>query len=38
MGGTMQYIQCDNAVFVHHLYHALAQNPKGVPGNVDLPQ
>jgi hypothetical protein len=23
MGGTMQYAQCDNATFVHHLYHAL---------------
>jgi hypothetical protein len=23
MGGTMQYLQCDNAAFIHHLYHAL---------------
>jgi hypothetical protein len=23
MGGKMQYLQCDNATFVHRLYHAL---------------
>ena len=23
MGGTMQYVCCDNATFVHHLYHQL---------------
>lgn len=23
MGGTMQYLQCDNVAFVHHLYHSL---------------
>jgi hypothetical protein len=23
MGGSMQYAQCDNATFVHHLYHEL---------------
>jgi len=23
MGGAMQYAQCDNATFIHHLYHAL---------------
>ena len=23
MGGEMQYLQCDNALFVHHLYRAL---------------
>jgi hypothetical protein len=23
MGGTMQYLQCDNAAFIHQLYHAL---------------
>lgn len=23
MGGEMQYLQCDNAQFIHHLYHAL---------------
>jgi hypothetical protein len=23
MGGPMQYVQCDNAAFVHHLYRAL---------------
>lgn len=25
MGGTMRYLQCDNAAFVHHLHHALVQ-------------
>ncbi len=25
MGGTMHYLQCDNAAFVHHLYHALSR-------------
>lgn len=24
MGGAMHYLQCDNAAFVHNLYHALA--------------
>jgi len=24
MGGTMNYLQCDNVVFLHHLLHALA--------------
>lgn len=24
MGGTMHYLQCDNAAFTHHLYRALA--------------
>ena len=23
MGGVMQYLQCDNALFLHHLYHKL---------------
>jgi hypothetical protein len=23
MGGAMQYLQCDNAAFIHHLYHEL---------------
>jgi hypothetical protein len=23
MGGSMQYLQCDNAAFIHQLYHAL---------------
>ena len=23
MGGRMHYVQCDNALFIHHLYHAL---------------
>jgi len=23
MGGAMQYVQCDNVVFLHHLFHAL---------------
>jgi hypothetical protein len=23
MGGTMRYLQIDNAVFLHHLYHLL---------------
>src|SRR5205823_6161942 len=23
MGGTMRYVQCDNRLFVHHLYHEL---------------
>lgn len=23
MGGAMQYLQCDNAAFIHNLYHAL---------------
>lgn len=23
MGGRMQYLQCDNAAFIHHLYHEL---------------
>jgi hypothetical protein len=23
MGGAMHYLQCDNATFIHHLYHAL---------------
>ena len=26
MGGTMRYVQCDNVVFLHNLFHAL-QNP-----------
>jgi hypothetical protein len=25
MGGTMHYLQCDNASFIHNLYHALAR-------------
>ncbi len=25
MGGAMQYLQCDNLVFVHHLYHELGR-------------
>jgi hypothetical protein len=25
MGGVMQYSQCDNLVFIHHLHHALTQ-------------
>ncbi len=25
MGGAMHYLQCDNAAFVHHLYHALCE-------------
>ncbi|OWK40405.1 hypothetical protein [Fimbriiglobus ruber] len=25
MGGAMQYVQCDNAAFVHSLYHALCR-------------
>ncbi|MSR54158.1 MAG: hypothetical protein EXS09_12825 [Gemmataceae bacterium] len=25
MGGAMQYLQCDNATFVHRLYHALRE-------------
>ena len=23
MGGTMRYLQCDNAAFIHNLYHVL---------------
>jgi hypothetical protein len=23
MGGSMHYLQCDNAAFIHNLYHAL---------------
>ena len=26
MGGAMHYLQCDNAVFIHHLYHALSSH------------
>ncbi len=26
MGGAMSYLQCDNLLFVHHLYHALKQS------------
>lgn len=26
MGGRMQYVQCDNATFVHHLFHRLSQS------------
>jgi hypothetical protein len=25
MGGAMQYVQCDNLAFVHHLYHELTR-------------
>ncbi len=25
MGGTMRYLQCDNAAFIHHLHHALVR-------------
>jgi len=25
MGGTMQYLQCDNVLFLHHLFHALQE-------------
>jgi hypothetical protein len=25
MGGRMQYLQCDNLAFVHHLFHALSR-------------
>jgi hypothetical protein len=25
MGAAMHYLQCDNAAFVHHLYHALRE-------------
>lgn len=25
MGGSMQYLQCDNAAFIHHLYHELGR-------------
>src|SRR3989442_11070300 len=25
MGGAMQYLQCDNAAIVHHLFHQLAR-------------
>ena len=25
MGGAMQYLQCDNAMFIHNLYHELLQ-------------
>lgn len=25
MGGTMHYLQCDNAAFIHHLYHLLVR-------------
>ncbi|MCO6454721.1 MAG: hypothetical protein J5I93_05410 [Pirellulaceae bacterium] len=25
MGGTMRYLQCDNAAFIHHLYHELGR-------------
>lgn len=25
MGGAMQYVQCDNAVFIHHLYRRLVR-------------
>lgn len=27
MGGTMQYVQCDNVAFLHHLFHILAPKP-----------
>jgi hypothetical protein len=23
MGGSMHYVQCDNVLFLHHLFHAL---------------
>jgi hypothetical protein len=26
MGGAMQYVQCDNLAFVHHLYHELSRS------------
>jgi hypothetical protein len=26
MGGTMNYLQCDNLAFVHNLYHALSES------------
>ncbi|HEX4150442.1 MAG TPA: hypothetical protein VHY20_15700 [Pirellulales bacterium] len=26
MGGAMHYLQCDNAAFIHNLYHALERN------------
>ena len=29
MGGTMQYLQCDNAAFIHSLYHALVRKELG---------
>ena len=25
MGGVMQYVQCDNVLFLHHLVHALTK-------------
>lgn len=25
MGGAMQYLQCDNATFIHHLFHQLSK-------------
>jgi hypothetical protein len=25
MGGAMQYVQCDNAAFIHHLHHELSR-------------
>ncbi len=25
MGGTMRYVQCDNVLFLHHLFHQLAK-------------
>jgi hypothetical protein len=28
MGGSMQYLQCDNALFVHHLLRALEKKPE----------
>jgi len=25
MGGAMRYVQCDNALFLHHLFHQLGK-------------
>jgi hypothetical protein len=30
MGGSMQYLQCDNATLVHHLHRQLVGSPAGV--------
>jgi len=29
MGGTMQYLQCDNVAFLHHLLRCLSPRPEG---------
>jgi hypothetical protein len=31
MGGSMQYLQCDNATLVHHLHRALVGPVSGAP-------